>query len=52
MEVIVIDIFDLGLRIRNVRKAHNLTQEQLAEKIKVSPCLLIMCMSWNMDIKV
>ena len=33
----MIDIFDLGLRIRNVRKAHNLTQEQLAEKIKVSP---------------
>lgn len=49
MEVIVIDIFDLGLRIRNVRKAHNLTQEQLAEKKK---CLLIMCMSWNMDTKV
>lgn len=51
MEVIVIDIFDLGLRIRNVRKAHNLTQEQLAEKIKVSPHY-VMCMSWNMDTKV
>ena len=36
MEVIVIDIFDLGLRIRNVRKAHNLTQKTLAAKLQLA----------------
>ena len=32
----MIDIFDLGLRIRNVRKAHNLTQKTLAAKLQLA----------------
>ena len=30
------DIFDTGVRIRNLRKSHKLTQEELAEEIGVT----------------
>ena len=31
------DIFETGVRIKNIRKMRKLTQEQLAEKINVTP---------------
>lgn len=31
------DIFETGVRIKNIRKMRKLTQEQLAEKVNVTP---------------